>query len=44
VDFANPKAKNAEDLSSAWLKHFILECSVKANVSGEFLAPGDIHA
>jgi len=44
VDLANPNAKNAEDRSSAWLKHCIPECSVKANVRGEFLAPGEIHA
>ena len=44
VDLANPNAKYAEDRSSAWLKHFISERSVKANVRGEFLAPGEIHA
>ena len=44
VDFASPKAKNADDRSSTWLKHFIFKCSVNANVRGEFLAPGDIQA
>ena len=39
-----PNAKNAADRSSNWLKQDIFLFSTNANVSGEFLAPGDMHA
>ena len=44
VDFANPKAKYAEDRSSTWMKQVISDFSAKAYVRGEFRAPGDIQA
>ena len=44
VDFANPKAKYAEDRSSTWLRQVIFDFSVKAYVRGEFRAPGEIQA
>ena len=44
VNFANPKAKYAEDRSSTWLKQVISDFSEKAYVRGEFRAPGEIQA
>ena len=44
VDFASPKPKKDEDLSSTWLKQVISDFSVKAYVRGEFREPGEMQA
>ena len=44
VDFAIPSAKKAAPLSSIWLLHSNPSILMKAAVSGEFLAPGEMQA
>ncbi len=40
---AIPNEKKPDERSSTWLKHLIPSVWVNANVSAEFLAPGEMH-